>query len=122
MYYITLLRGEIYVGKITDHISMDEGGGDAGGYVHPYVAQKRLEIQARMEKRLRKRRKSDHEQSPLLVDDALSLDDDDALILDDDDHLISDDEVDDEDDDEDAGGPPPPPPGAKISALAESVK
>ena len=98
---------------------MDDGGGHAGAHVHPFVAQKRLEMQARMEKRLRKRRKSDHEQSPLLVDDALNLDDD-AHILDLDEHLVSDD--DDEDDDDDAGGPPRPPPGAKISALAESVK
>ena len=52
---------------------MDDGGGHAGAHVHPFVAQKRLEMQARMEKRLRKRRKSDHEQSPLLVDDALNL-------------------------------------------------
>ena len=91
---------------------MDGGGGDQpNGHVHPFVAQKRLEMQARIEKRLRKRSKSEQsEQAPLLANDALSLDNDGAL-----DELSSDDE-----DDEDAGGPPPP--GAEISALAESVK
>ena len=104
---------------ITDQFIMDDGGGHAGDHVHPFVAQKRLEMQARMEKRLKKRRKSDHE--PLLANDALNLDGD-AHILDLDGDLVSDDEDEDEDNDDDAGGPPQPPPGAKISALAESVK
>ena len=57
---------------------MDEGGGDEpSGYVHPFVAEKRLQMQARLEKRMRKLSRSNTEKLPLLTHDEDLSDDED---------------------------------------------
>ena len=48
---------------------MDAGGDEPNGYIHPFVAEKRQELQARLEKRIRKLSKSNPEESPLLTRD-----------------------------------------------------
>ena len=79
----------------------ERGGNDnqPDGHAHPFVAQKRLEMQARLEKRLRKIQKSEPKQSSSPANEHP--------------HTLAD-------------GPPHqptvPPPGEKISELAESVK
>ena len=82
---------------------MDEGGDDTG-HVHPFVAQQRLEMKARLQKRLRKLQKLDSEKVPLL--DSVG-----SLNLGDDPPSTS-----------NVQPPGGRDPGEEISALAEAVK